>query len=170
MSKKNKKEQVAGAAVLVNANVADFRRGTRNRADRLVDAVRPITDAWYPVLRRSAAKGAADLFIDWERFYGAMFKNSPCPFAAIKDRFFRLAAMKLVLNSLENESYGVDGRKGFPEEVVDLIKHLQHYVWLMFEVNFGARAGVKADRVAVEVWLRLVCDIDTLHLEYEGVA
>lgn len=165
MSKENKKVQAAGAAILVNAKVGDFRKGTRNRADRLVEAVKPITDAWYPRMRQAARSGAAELIATWDEFYGAMFGVD----YRTADCFFRYAAMKLTLNSLEYETYGVDGAVVYPAGVETLIQHLQHFIGLAAHTRGGEFGGtLRGDALAL--WVSLVYDIDTLGLEYAEVA
>lgn len=158
MSKENKKVQAAGAAILVNAKVGDFRKGTRDRADRLVEAVKPITDAWFPRMRKAANAGTAELVAAWDEFYGAMFGVD----YRTADCFFRYAAMEMTLHALE-------GNGSYPAGVETLIQHLRHFVWLAVHARGGEFGGeLRGD--ALGVWVDLVDDIDTLGLEYAEVA
>ena len=159
MNEESKKVRAAGAAILVNAKVGDFRKGTRNRADRLVKAVRPITDAWYEPMNRAAERGVAELFAEFRRYETEVIISG----FRCDDLLFRYAALDFILHAMERKA------SALPKGVDDLVRHLRHFVWLDVHAYGGeGRGRLRGD--AMEVWVDLVDDIDTLYLEYGEVA
>lgn len=167
MNKEKKNEQAAGAAKLVSAKIADFRKGKRNQYDRMVKAVKPITDVWYKRMKNAAECGVEELFAVWEQYNREVIRPA---YLDSNEGFFRYAAAVMIFHSIENLS----GKLGenFHPGVGDLATHLCAYLFMLAHERFddGARNGITVAQDAIYAWNSIVWDIDTLHLEYEVAA